>query len=208
MIIKASHHPIVYPFFKLYAVLRIRRHFYATHVMDSIKLNDTAILVLSNHTSWWDGFWIMYLNVFFFKRKFHFMMLEEQLLKYKFFRKTGGFSIRKKSRTAVETINYTAQLLDTSENMVLIFPQGKIESMHVSSIAFENGLEHILQKTSKPVQLVFSVNLIDYFSNQKPSLYMYLQTYEGKNATLHIQQAYNNFYQLCLLRQQQLNNTP
>ena len=65
-----------------------------------VDFNDRnlPVLLISNHISWWDGFWAMYINLKVLKRKFHFMMLEEQLRKYWFFNYTGGFSVNKKSK--------------------------------------------------------------------------------------------------------------
>jgi len=206
MILKAQHHPIVYPFFKLYSVFLIKRNFQAVRFMNSFEISDKPILLLSNHLSWWDGFWAMYINVYVLKRRFHFMMLEEQLLKYLFFNKTGGFSIRKNSKSAIETIEYAANLLSDSENMVLIFPQGKIQSMHTDEIQFEKGIEHIIHKAKQEVQITFMVCLIDYFSNKKPTLFTYFLNYTNYDKSKEsIQVAYNFFYNNCLQEQRLIN---
>jgi len=141
----------------------------------------------------------MYLNIKLFQRKFYFMMIEEQLKKYKFFNKTGGYSVKKGSRSIIETLEYTIQLLKDKNNMVLLFPQGEIQSLYTQTIHFENGIGNIMKKVSGPVQVIFLVNLVEYFSNPKPGLYLYLKEYTGKDFTTeNLEKEYNYFYVNCI----------
>ncbi len=127
------------------------------------------------------------------------MMLEEQLMKFSFFNKTGGFSIRKNSRSMIESMNYTAELLRDHRNMVLLFPQGKIESCYKQPILFEPGVNRIIEKIGSPVQIIFMANLIDYFSSRKPGIFMYIYEYKEDKFDLgSIQEAYNRFFNQCI----------
>ena len=200
MIIKARHHWFIYPFFKLYAVYRIGRHFNKVFVSGCFRDRDLPVLLISNHISWWDGFWAVYLNWKVFKRKFfYFMMLEEQLKKNRFLRYTGGFSIKKKSKSIIESLNYTGGLLGDNRNIVIIFPQGEIQSLYNSSINFDKGLEFILKKLTGEVHIIFLASLVDYFSGQKPGLYMYFSEYFEKDLTVSaIENEYGLFYAQCI----------
>ena len=199
MLLKAKHHFLIYPFFRFYAGWIIHRHFGRVELKNEFYDRDLPVLLLANHFSWWDGFFAMYLNVNILKRKFHFMMLEEQLKKFSFFNKTGGYSIRKKSRSIIESIDYTAELLSNKQNMVILFPQGKIESIYTRNFQFESGIERILGKIGNEIQIVFMVNLVDYFSNRKPGLFMYLSEYQKNDFdTKTIQAEYNAFYARCI----------
>lgn len=129
------------------------------------------------------------------------MMLEEQLHKNWFFKYTGGFSIRKNSKTVIESLNYTAELLANKKNMVLIFPQGEIGSMHDANFVFEKGISKILQRTKNEIQVIFVANLIDYHSNVKPTLHAYMNDYSGNFETAEIQNTYNDFYKTCVVNQ-------
>ena len=102
MILKAKHNFIIYLFFKQYAEWIMKRHFGVIQILGDFQEKKLPVLLISNHISWWDGFWSMYLNVKVLKRKFHFMMLEEQLRKFWFFNYSGGFSVNKKSKTIIE----------------------------------------------------------------------------------------------------------
>ncbi len=199
MIIKAKHHWFIYPFFKFYAVYKIRRNFYETVIVGNYLDKGLPVLLLSNHLSWWDGFWAMYINVKLLKRRFHFMMLEEQLKRYSFFINTGGYSVKRGARSVVESLNYTAELLSDNRNMVLLFPQGKITSIYDQTLIFEKGVEHILKKIEGKVQVIFMANLVDYFSEEKASLFIYLREYDPEDhKTERLQEDYNRFYSECV----------
>lgn len=194
MIIKAKHNFIIYNFFRNYAVYKTNKHFEKVNIIGDYKHKNKALLVVANHISWWDGFWIMYLNRKLLKRKFYFMMLEEQLKKYWFFNYSGGFSIKKNSKSVLETLNYTNQLLNDKNNMVLIFPQGEIKSIYENTIRFEKGIDRLLKKSNN-IQVLQVVNLIDYFSNSKPTLYIYLKEFELDNQNADtIEKSYQDFY--------------
>jgi 1-acyl-sn-glycerol-3-phosphate acyltransferase len=199
MILKAKHHFFIYPFFQWYTVWQIRRKFSRVVINSTFADRNLPVLLLANHVSWWDGFWAMYLNLKIFRRKFHFMMLEEQLRKYWFFNYSGGFSVRKKSRSILETLDYTRDLLKNPENLVLVFPQGEIQSMHQPIFRFEPGIEQILKGQSGKVLIVLTAFLTDYFSVPRPGIFLYLREYGSESLTRDaLQQAYNGFYRDCL----------
>ena len=83
-----------------------------------------------------------------------------------------------------------------------MFPQGKIQSMHRTSFIFEKGIERILVRTKKEVELVFEVNLVDYFSQAKPSVFLNATSYKGDYSLNAIQEAYNDFYRQCIQEQE------
>jgi len=199
MIIKARHHPLIYPFFTCYSVYQTRRNFKDVVISGDYQEKNLPLLLLSNHISWWDGFWAVYLNVKLFHRRFHFMMLEEQLRKYSFFIKSGGYSVKKGSRSVIESIEYTSELLSDNKNMVLLFPQGRISSMHQHSIIFEKGIERVLEKIKGKAQVIFMANIVDYFSYKKPSLFIYLKEYNNiDKETGTAEKEYNDFFSSCV----------
>lgn len=202
MILKAKHHWFIHPFFKWYAVWKTERHFKPVELIGEFTDRNLPIILLANHISWWDGFWAMYLNLKILRRKFHFMMLESQLRKYWFFNYTGGYSINKQSKSLVESLQYTAGLIERHENMVLVFPQGELESIHLQTFSFEKGIERILKNKQGKLQLVFMANLTDYFSKPKEGLYIYFTEYASDDFSLSgIESAYNRFYANCVVQQ-------
>jgi 1-acyl-sn-glycerol-3-phosphate acyltransferase len=203
MIIKAQHHPFIYPFFKFYAKWKISRNFESVNISGDYFEKELPLLLIANHVSWWDGFWVNFLNQKLYKRKFYFMMLEEQLKKYPYFIQSGGYSVKKGSRSTLESIQYTAEILKESGNAVLLFPQGKIQSVYESSFKFEKGIEKVLEAVENPIQIIFIVNMTDYFSRPKPGLYIYHKEYEDNDfKVVTLQNEYNSFYHSCQSEQQ------
>ncbi len=199
--IRARHHILLFPFFKYYVLWKMKRSFAACQIIEKVEDAGRPILWIANHLSWWDGIWVLYVNQKLFRRKFHFMMLEEQLRTNWFFQYTGGFSVKKGTRSIVESLKYASELLSNTQNMVLMFPQGEIQSMHNSSFVFEKGIERILGLSNSDVQVIFQANFIDYLSQPKPTLFCYLETYDGETSLELLNDSYSRFYSSCLTMQ-------
>jgi 1-acyl-sn-glycerol-3-phosphate acyltransferase len=179
----------------------MKKSFHSFIIERKVEDKKLPILLICNHISWWDGLWTLHINQQLYHRKYHFMMLEEQLQKNWFFKYTGGFSIRKNSKSLIDSLNYTAELLVNNKNMVLIFPQGEIGSMHDTNFVFEKGISKILQRTKNEIQTIFVANFVDYHSNAKPTLHAYMHNYSGSFETAEIQKSYNSFYKDCVSNQ-------
>jgi len=177
--IRAKHHNVLYPFFKWLTRFLLKRNFHALQIEGAFHDNGRSVLVVANHISWWDGFWMEYLNQKIIHRRFHFMMLEEQLKKHWYFQYTGGFSVNRNSREIVESIDYAVDLLNKDDNLVLMFPQGRIHSAHDHAIQFEQGIQHIVKKCADDTQVVFVASFTDYFSNAKPGVFIYTETWSA-----------------------------
>ena len=123
------------------------------------------------------------------------MMLEEQLQKNMVLNKAGAFSVKKNSKGLIESVNYSKKILSEKENMLLIFPQGKIQSIYTYQYKFQPGIERIINTCDCDIELIFNLNLIDYFSNKKPGLKIINKTYSFiKPVDIHkIETDYNTF---------------
>jgi 1-acyl-sn-glycerol-3-phosphate acyltransferase len=197
--ITAKHHIVIYYFFKWLNGFLLRRNFNTVNVEGKFEDNGSSVLVVANHISWWDGFWVEYLNRKRIHRKFYFMMLEEQLKRYRFFQYCGGFSVKKGSREVVDSIDYTLELLSKDENMVLMFPQGKIYSSYNSEVLFESGIQHIIERCKDETQVIFVVNLTDYFSDSKPNLFIYTKVCTaGSLRHGSVEDEYNGFLSMVM----------
>ncbi|PXV68203.1 1-acyl-sn-glycerol-3-phosphate acyltransferase [Dysgonomonas alginatilytica] len=201
--IKANRTYLGVRFFDLYAKIQLKRYFREVNVIGDFEDNGKPVLLIANHFSWWDGFIQVWLNKKIFKRKLYVMMLEEQLRKFMILNKGGAFSIRKNSRDIAESLAYTTDLLKQKENMILIFPQGEIQTLYTHDFVFEKGVEYILKKLNGEVQIVFNVNLVDYFSYKKPSLNIYFTPYYVGNKIdiVTIQQDFTRFAHECIKNQ-------
>lgn len=198
MMIKASHHKVIFGIFKIYTRLSIALNFKKVELIGSLPQSERSILLIANHFSWWDGFIALYLNMKFIKKRFYFMMLEEQLKRFWYFKFTGGFSVKKGSRSVIESLNYASDLLKDRRNMVLIFPQGEIQTSHLMEFRFEQGVSRIVDRAGAGSSILLLVTLQDYFSNKKPSLYCYIKEAQPTDTIEQICSQYNDFYRSCL----------
>lgn len=121
------------------------------------------------------------------------MMLEKELRKRILFSYSGGFSIAPGSRETIESLEYAGSLLTKSDNLVLMFPQGKLHSIYHDQFSFQKGVEKII-KHAPEAKIVFMASLIDYFDHPKPDLYFYLQNYEGPANSEAIEASYREFF--------------
>lgn len=202
--IYAKHHPLVYSFFKLYTRLKMKSSFNSVKVVGDIDATNNSVLLIANHISWWDGFWALHLSLHVFKKKYHFMMLEPELKKRWLFSYSGGFSIAHGAKSMIESLNYTADLLKDKNNLVLMFPQGKLHSMYHDDFQFQKGVERILQKTPE-TKVVFLATLIDYFEHPKPDVYFYMQEFKSENqSSVEIEKTYRAFFKASAERQKQI----
>jgi 1-acyl-sn-glycerol-3-phosphate acyltransferase len=185
----------------------IHRHFSKVVMKGEFNDRGLPVLLIGNHFSWWDGFIANYLNSEIFHRRFHIMMLEEQLRKRMFLNKTGAFSIQKSSRSVIDSLAYAAELLKERKNLVVLYPQGQFQSVYDRQIKFEKGFVSIPQKVSETgLQLTFYIALIDYFSQRKPLLSLHIREYSiAPQFTAHdLETAYNEFFLTCIKQHKQL----
>lgn len=199
--IQSNHDSLTIWFFDLYFRLRMFFQFRGIAIDGEVPAAGKSVLLLQNHFSWWDGYWSFYLSKRVFKRKFHVMMLEEQLRKRMFINRCGAFSVRKDSRELIQSLHYAVDLLDDPNKLVCLYPQGQIQSQHQTPVKFEGGASWILKKSKTDVQVCFCVSLVDYFSQPKPVVRFYLKSYEGAKTNEALETAYNEFRNQCIKRQ-------
>lgn len=204
--IKPKSNKFIYAFFAWYIEHIIKKDFSAFEHNKVDFDPQKAILLLSNHFSWWDGFLIFHLNKIYFKKKFHVMVLEETAKKEGFLKYVGAFSIQKNAKSLIESLEFAGKLLDDPNNLVLIFPQGKLYSQHSKVVAFEKGVSRIINASKRNFSYVFATILIDYFDQRKPKLKVELQTWaQPEFASLQvIKNAYNKHYETALTQQAEI----
>ncbi len=197
--IKPKHAGPVLLFFKWYIPFILKRDFQSVQVHGKANHFQQAILVLSNHFSWWDAFFIFYLNQIAFRKKYHVMMLEEQLRRYRFFNYGGVFSVRKNSKDIIESLNFSIELLKKPGNLLQLFPQGKIESQHITALHFEKGLSYIMKHAKNEFHIVFTVAVVDYLSERKPVLHLFYEEFRGSldDGLTGLEKAYNEYFAGC-----------
>jgi len=194
---------LIHWFFHHYILWIVGRNFHEVKFDHTVIAKDRAVLLLANHFSWWDGFLMYYLNYKLLGKKFHVMILEDTARQISFFKYMGAFSVNKNSRDMMASLDYAAGLLNDPQNMLLVFPQGKLYSNFTDKMVFQKGLMKILSGVQNNFQLMFAATFIEHFKYKKPSVNVYLKTlsesltYKDINelATAY-QQHYNSAKQL------------
>ncbi|MCD8173155.1 MAG: 1-acyl-sn-glycerol-3-phosphate acyltransferase [Alistipes sp.] len=178
-------------------------HFRQVNVIGKDDPGPYPLLMFANHFSRWDGFIQYRLNKQAYGRKLYVMMLEEQLRKHMVMNRCGCFSIRKNSRTMIDSMRYASGLMGNPENMVLVFPQGEILSLYKTPVCFHSGTRYVMKFIGNEHRIVFNVNLIDYGPCKKPSLNIYHKTINPSSFTSmpELEDAYNLFYNECIASQ-------
>lgn len=185
----------VFNIFSWYIRYIINRGF-SEHNFNKIDVNPhEAVLLLANHFSWWDGFLMFQLNKLLFKKAFHVLVTEEDYKAHWFLKYVGAFAAENSGKDVVSTLLHAGQLLNNPDNLVLLFPQGKLYSSYVSSIAFEKGVMQVVNESKKKFQIVFAANMIDY-SARKPAVYSVLKTWEAEEylSLQLLKREYNKHY--------------
>lgn len=152
---------IIYKFFSWYIQFIVDKHFAAVNFDNIEPKKDSSVLVLANHFSWWDGFLIFYINKKVFKKQFHVLVNAENYRKLSFLKYLGAFAAKHSGKDVLETLNYAGNLLDNPDNLVLVFPQGKLHSNHLKNITFEKGVMQMINASQKRINIVFAATFID-----------------------------------------------
>jgi 1-acyl-sn-glycerol-3-phosphate acyltransferase len=201
--IKSRHIPFYVWLFNRYASIMLRRHFHEINIKSDVNLRKVPTVVIANHFSWWDGFFVVYINYRMFHKKLHVMMLEEQLKRHRILSKAGAFSVERKKKSVLESIEYCIYLLNDPDNLLLFYPQGEIQSAYHYPVKFEMGLLKMLEGSDREFQLIFLAALTDYFSNKKQVLNLNMAEYSGDYSHGAIEKAYNNFLVNCIQSQKE-----
>lgn len=187
----------------LFAGPLLGRAFHEIRFIGEVEDEGLPVLLLANHFCWWDGFIQYRLNRAFFRRKLYVMMLEEQLARHPILARCGCFSVRKNSRGILESLDYCREVMRSPENMLLLFPQGELQSIHVDAPELQSGIHYLRHRIANDYRILLNVNLPDYGAHRRPSLNCYLRMLGGGAASGSdaLRAEWNRFYAACKNRQ-------
>jgi 1-acyl-sn-glycerol-3-phosphate acyltransferase len=173
--IPAHHNKIAHLLFRPYLHFLTKNKFHCVRVFGPLPEfpPDRSVLLLPNHSSWWDGFIIYLVNDLYWKKKPYVMMEEKQLKRFPYFNKLGAYSVCPGNKTDVEkSIIYTAELLAKPENLVFMFPQGKLLPWHQRPLVFKQGYKRILDSVSvKPLIYICGIRP-EFTREQYPEIFL------------------------------------
>lgn len=160
--------------FQIYVMRLMKRHFHGFHLFGNLPYpnSDFPLLLIPNHSTWWDGFFVYLLNDQILKRNHYLMMLDRQLAKYKFFSRIGAFGITPGDNKNVrESLNYTVDLLQIRNVMITIFPQGVLLPWGKRPLNFKKGIESIVHRYNKPINILPLAIRAEYGSEQRADVF-------------------------------------
>jgi hypothetical protein len=132
------------------------------------------------------------------------MMLQDTANRISILKYAGAFSVNKNSREMIISLDFAAGLLNDPQNLVLMFPQGKLFSNFATHIKFKRGIMHIIKKAGGKCQLIFAATFIQYYKHEKPTATVYLKSepdsYAGKGID-DLQSSYQQHYEESKLQQ-------
>jgi len=175
--IAASPRGWAHAIFHRYLRYLVKKRFHALHVLGELPQipQDTPILLLPNHSTWWDGFFPYLLNDMVWNREFFVMMLEHRLREFWFFRFVGAFSINQQSpKGIVESLDYTVSLLQGNK-VVILFPQGELAGYGKRPLGYNRGVERVLRKCAEAKRRIAIVPLgmrCEFLSDEKPHVFL------------------------------------
>jgi len=173
--------------FHHYVMRLMRRHFSGFHLLSALPQIEAQLplLLLPNHSTWWDGFFIHFLNEIIFKRNAYLMMLESQLRKYRFFARVGAYGVNpEKPKSLLQSLDYTVQLFRNPANapvLICIFPQGILLPWGKRPLAYRRGIEWILHKYERPVNMLPLAIRAEFLNEQRPEVFFRF----GENSIVH-----------------------
>lgn len=163
--------------FRLYLHPAMRRQFHSIHLLGEEPEwpSEYPLVILPNHCSWWDGFFIYILNDQLWHRRPFLMMLEEQLSQHRFFTRLGVFSVDPSTPGGVrQSLRYTRELLTggaAQERFLCLFPQGELRPWFVRPLGYKPGILWLLEKAAVPVCLVQLGFRIEFLLQQRPQVF-------------------------------------
>ena len=138
-----------------------------------------SYLLMCNHFSFWDGFWAAYLSLNAINQQqemkgFYIMVLKKQMQMNPWLKYLGCFSIAPGTTTVNESLAYASEILSKPGNILIMYPQGNLESNHVRDIVMKDGISLIVNQIKGDCQLIWSSNFVEYFESMKPSVYSHM----------------------------------
>jgi 1-acyl-sn-glycerol-3-phosphate acyltransferase len=172
--IKADHKTWAKFVFDIYLKGLLKKSFFDFRIInEQPEIDQSKSLILTpNHFSWWDGFFVYWLNNRTLNKKLFIMMLEDQLKRYWFFQKVGCYSIDlNDNRKMIASLKYTIDLLLNSNNIITIYSQGEIQAYDEKKIVLKDGIDFIAKKSTVDFQILPLAFRIHYSNEKLPIVY-------------------------------------
>lgn len=111
--------------------------------------HDRAVVVYTNHPSWWDPAFFMVLAMARFPGRRCFGPMEEQALRqYRFMSRLGIFGIETGTRRGAATfLRISERILELPDGMLWVTAQGRFTDPRTRPVRLQPGVAHLLART-------------------------------------------------------------
>ncbi|MEG2179466.1 MAG: 1-acyl-sn-glycerol-3-phosphate acyltransferase [Bacteroidales bacterium] len=194
--IAAANHPVYTRLMRFYIDRRMRRSFSRILFEGECAVEpDVPLLILSNHTGWWDGFWIERLVRYRMGRNLRVMMTHEALSANRMLRYMGGFAAGPGVHDRSAMLRYAVAQLDDPKNALLLFPQGALYSLYEEQVLFKPGAAYLIERATRTPRVLFVALMVEYGSEPRPAVYLYCEASPcGVQTTSELERAYGDFF--------------
>ena len=143
----------------------LRRHFHSLRVSRAGLPPETSglpLVLFTNHASWWDPLVGLVLKTHFFADRALFAPIDAAMLtRYGMFRKLGFFGVEQCSRRgAVEFLRMSETILQSSNHLLAVTPQGRFADVRERPIRFKAGLGHLATRVERALFLPMATELV------------------------------------------------
>ncbi len=173
--IPARKSPLFDAWFARHARSRFARTFETVRIAGLSSLRAAArsapVLVVSNHTSWWDPLVILLVSHAAGTDGYA-MMDAKNLHRLPFFARVGAFGVDLRDATdGAAAIRYAAKLLDRPGRLVWLFPQGRERPVTARPLGFLGGSAAIARVARRAVTLPVAIRY-EHGPTERPNLYV------------------------------------
>lgn len=153
-----------------------RRHFHQIRLLGPLPelRGDLPVLLLPNHSTWWDGFFVHLLNRLFLRRRISLVMLQEQLEKNSLFRSLGAAGFDPGSgRDILAMLRWARATLEADRygrTLLVLYPQGEMHPVDKRPLGVRPGAGWLIQRTRRPVTVLPLAMRVDMLADQRPDV--------------------------------------
>jgi len=135
---------------RLYAEHKVRAAFRGVWLRGTLPPAGQSVLLYANHTSFWDGF-ALHMLCRAAGLDGYCMMEERNLVRYRFLRRLGAFSVRRgEGHSALASLRYASTLLARPGTAVILFPEGELRPWSGRLHPLERGLAVLARRAKVP----------------------------------------------------------
>lgn len=177
--IPARPSPLFSWWFARHAEHRLRRHFSAVHVHQlellQASLQSAPVLLVANHTSWWDPMWLLVLTRRVLGAEGYALMDARNLEKLPFFSKVGAFGVElDRPEDGARAVRWAARRLVKPNVLLAVFPQGRERPVNARPLGFQAGAAMIARVAREARVIAMGVRY-EHRGQERPELWASFQ---------------------------------